>query len=179
MVFSSGAVAAYSCIPVGIFSPANSVVSKYPNRVKRALEYLKSQGNEVVLGELFFNDEGYRTGSIKQRATEINNLLRDEELDVLMSSIGGFDTNSILPHLDYELLENRKRDLVICGFSDITVLLLGMMNRTKSSKIRFLHGPALIPNFGDIEPQFKSITYNSLLDCVSTSKKHIYTVPDS
>lgn len=164
---------------IGIFSPSTSVVSKCPNRVNRALEYLKSQGNELVLGELFFNDEGYRTGSIKQRAAEINNLLKDEDLDVLMSSIGGFDTNSILPHLDYELLENRKRNLVICGFSDITVLLLGAMNRIKSSKIRFLYGPALIPSFGDIEPEFKSITYNSLLDCVLSSKKHIYNVPGS
>lgn len=38
-----------------------------------------------------------------------------------MTSIGGYNCNQLLPHIDYDLIKNNPKKL--CGFSDITALL--------------------------------------------------------
>ncbi len=164
---------------IGIFSASAPMASKYPHRAKRAIEFLKDNGHEIVLGNLFYQNQNYRTGTIQQRAQEFNELLKNDDLDVLMSSIGGVNTNSILPYLDYESLSHRSTPLVVCGFSDTTALLLAIQNKVKNPLVRLFYGPALIPSFGDIEPEFKTITYESFLTCLHSSKDYFYVVPKS
>ena len=45
-----------------------------------------------------------------------------------MASIGGNNTNSILPYIDYEYL--KKHPKIIIGYSDTTALLLGIYAKT-------------------------------------------------
>ena len=64
-----------------------------------------------------------------------------------MSVIGGSNSNSLLPYLDYEAL---KRDpKIIIGYSDVTALLLGIHART--GLVTF-YGPALVASFGELSP---------------------------
>ncbi len=64
-----------------------------------------------------------------------------------MSVIGGNNSNSLLPHLDFDAL---KRDpKIVIGYSDVTALLLGIHART--GLVTF-YGPALVASFGELSP---------------------------
>lgn len=71
-------------------------------RYNRGKEYLASKGIRVIDGQLFGKQDYYRSGSIKERADEFNQLLYNDDVQVLMAAIGGYNSNSILPYIDYE-----------------------------------------------------------------------------
>lgn len=64
-----------------------------------------------------------------------------------MSVIGGSNSNSLLPYLDFDAL---KRDpKIVIGYSDVTALLLGIHAQT--GLVTF-YGPALVASFGELSP---------------------------
>ncbi|HAS3151713.1 TPA: LD-carboxypeptidase, partial [Vibrio cholerae] len=89
----------------------------------------------------------YRSGSIRERAEELNQLIRDPNVRCIMSTIGGNNSNSLLPYIDYEALRNDPK--IIIGYSDVTALLLGIYAQT--GLITF-YGPALVASFGEYPP---------------------------
>ena len=64
-----------------------------------------------------------------------------------MASIGGNNTNSILPYIDYEYL--KKHPKIIIGYSDTTALLLAIY--AKTGLVTF-YGPAVASSFGELPP---------------------------
>lgn len=148
---------------VGVFSSSSPVSATVPIRYNRGKEYLLSKGIHVIDGNLFGKRDYYRSGSIKERADEFNQLLYNDDVDILMAAIGGFNTNSILPYIDYEHL--KKHPKIIVGYSDTTALLLGIY--AKTGLVTF-YGPALASSFGEFPPfvdatldYFKDITDNN------------------
>ena len=70
-----------------------------------------------------------------------------------MSTIGGMNSNSLLPYIDYDAFLNNPK--IMIGYSDATALLLGIYVKTG---IPTFYGPALVPSFGEFEP-FVNCTY--------------------
>ncbi len=62
---------------IGFFSPSSPATAFAPNRFQRAKAYLKAQGFELVEGSLTGKSDYYRSGSIRERAEELNQLIRD------------------------------------------------------------------------------------------------------
>ena len=85
---------------IGVFSASSPVSADSPTRYLRGKQYLQRQGFRVMDGKLFGKADSYRSGSIRERAEELNDLLHDDRVDVLMASIGGNNTNSILADFD-------------------------------------------------------------------------------
>jgi len=142
-------------VTIGVFSSSSPISATVPVRYNRGKEYLKSKGIVVVDGKLFGKQDYYRSGSIKERADEFNELLYNDDVQVVMASIGGNNTNSILPYIDYEYLKNHPK--IIIGYSDTTALLLGIY--AKTGLITF-YGPALASSFGEFPP-FVDWTFNN------------------
>ena len=105
-------------------------------------------------GSLYGKQDYYRSGSIKERADEFNQLLYREDVQVLMAAIGGNNTNAILPYIDYEYLKQHPK--IIIGYSDTTALLLGIY--AKTGLVTF-YGPALASSFGELPP-FVDMTFD-------------------
>jgi len=61
---------------IGIFSPSSPITYSCPNRFRRAKGYLQSKGFKIIEGSLTEKYDFYRSGSIMQRAEELNNLIR-------------------------------------------------------------------------------------------------------
>lgn len=80
------------------------------------------------MGSYTEKKDNYRSGTIQERAQEFNQLLYNEDVQILMASIGGNNTNSILPYIDYEYL--KKHPKIIIGYSDVTALLLAIYAKT-------------------------------------------------
>lgn len=120
---------------IGVFFPSIPVAAE---RVDRAASFLRERGFRVKLGSLYGKKDGYRSGSARERAAELNALLHDGEVDCLMAVSGGYVSNAMLPYLDYEYLKAHPK--VIVGFSDVTALLLGIYAQTN---LVTFYGPVL------------------------------------
>lgn len=157
---------------IGFFTPSSPVTVFAPNRFQRAKSYLESKGFELVSGSLTGKSDNYRSGSIQDRAEELNQLIRDPSVRCIMSTIGGNNSNALLPYIDYEALQNDPK--IIIGYSDVTALLLGIYAQT--GLITF-YGPALVASFGEFPPLVDE-TFDSFIEILSfESNLHSYCMP--
>ena len=161
-------------ITIGVFSPSSPISATTPIRYERGIRYLQSKGYKVVNGSLYGKRDFYRSGSIQERAREFNELLYDPSIDVLMAAIGGNNTNSILPYIDYEYLKNNPK--VIVGYSDVTALLLAIY--AKTGLVTF-YGPTVAASFGEFPPFFVDWTFQEFDDLMkgSTPVPYLYEQP--
>lgn len=145
---------AYPGCVVGVFSSSSPVSCTAPTRYARGRRYLEAKGFRVVDGALCGRQDHYRSGGIAQRAAEFNALLHNDHVQILMASIGGNNTNSILPYIDYDYLKAHPK--IIVGYSDVTALLLAVY--AKTGLVTF-YGPALAASFGELPP-YVDTTYD-------------------
>jgi len=159
---------------IGFFSASSPVTATAPHRFERAKTFLHNKGFNLKAGQLTGKTDFYRSGSIQARAEELNQLIRDPAVRCIMSTIGGMNSNAILPYLDYEAL--RADPKIIIGYSDITALLLGIYAQT--GLITF-YGPALVASFGEFPPLVNA-TYASFVDILVNplAEDYHYTLPE-
>lgn len=138
---------------IGIFSPSSPITYSCPKRFERAKKYLQEKGFNIIEGSLTEKHDFYRSGGIKERAEELNELIRNPKVKCIMSTIGGMNSNSILPYIDYEAFTRHPK--IIIGYSDVTAILLGIYAQTGISTY---YGPALVASFGELPP-FVDYTY--------------------
>lgn len=138
---------------IGVFSPSSPVTHWAPQRFERSKRFLESKGFKVLEGSLTGRKDGYRSGTIEERAHELNELIRNPEVRCIMTTIGGMNSNSLLPYIDYEALKADPK--LVTGYSDATALLLAIYAKTG---IQPLYGPALVASFGELPP-FVDWTY--------------------
>jgi len=132
---------------VGFFSPSSPATVFAPKRFERAKQFLESKGLVVQAGKLTGKSDFYRSGSIQERVDELNTLIRDPEVRCIISTIGGNNSNALLPYLDYQALKADPK--IIIGYSDVTALLLGIHAQTG---LTTFYGPALVASFGEFPP---------------------------
>jgi muramoyltetrapeptide carboxypeptidase len=138
---------------LAFYSPSSPATAFAPRRTARAVDFLRAQGLRLLPGALTGQRQGYRSGSIDQRAEELNALIRNPDVRCIMSTIGGANSNSLLPYLDYAAL--RADPKIIIGYSDATAILLAIYRRC--GLVTF-YGPALVASFGEYPP-FVDLTY--------------------
>lgn len=148
---------------IAFFSSSSPITAQCPTRLQRAITYLTEKGFNILPGSLTGKSDHYRSGSIQERAAEFNALVQNPDVDCIMSTIGGTNTNSILPYIDYELLQRNPK--VVVGYSDTTALLLAIYEK---ANIETYYGPAFVASFGELPPYvdmsyqyFEDITFHN------------------
>lgn len=129
---------------IGILTPSFPAPSRFRARYERGLAELREMGFTIREGRCAQQDEGYRSASIQERAAELNELLHDEDVTAIISTIGGNNSNSLLPYIDYEQLARHPK--IMMGYSDVTALLMGC--HAKTGVVTY-YGPAIVPSFGE------------------------------
>ncbi|MFB1287720.1 S66 family peptidase, partial [Streptococcus pyogenes] len=94
---------------------------------------------------------GEISGGVQDRAEELNQLI--PRVDVIMTSIGGYNSNSVLKYIDYDLF--KQKSPIFIGYSDTTALALALYKKTGC--ITYL-SQSVISNFGEFEP-FNELNY--------------------
>ena len=135
---------------IGIITPSFPAPMKFRERYQRGIEQLTRMGFRVKEGYCTYESEGYRSASIRDRANEFNQFLHDSEVKAIISTIGGTNSNSLLPYIDYAQL--RRHPKIIMGYSDMTAILLACY--AKTGVVTF-YGPAVVPSFGEYGGMFK------------------------
>ena len=154
---------------IGIFSPSCPATAWIPERTQLAAEFLKKRGAKIVPGTLWGKEAHYRSGSIQERAEELNSLIRDPDIRCIMAASGGYVSNSILPYIDYEAL--RRDPKIIVGYSDVTTVLLAIY--AKTGLVTF-YGPNFISVFGEALP-YSEQSHQYFQEIVSGKSKFPYS----
>ena len=138
---------------IGIFTPSWPATVHAKERYARGKRFMEEKGFIIVEGSLTGKSDGYRSGTPKMRAEELNTLIRDPEIKMIMATIGGSNANSMLPYIDYEAFKATPK--MVVGYSDVTAILLALFAKTGMTTY---YGPALIPSFGEFDP-LVALTY--------------------
>ncbi|MGB3543652.1 S66 peptidase family protein [Rubrivirga sp.] len=140
---------------VGLVSPAGITYSRDDLEVARAT--FAALGLEVVFGDHVLARDGYLAGTDQERAGDVTAMFADTEVDALIALRGGWGCARILPHLDYDVI--RANPKVLCGFSDVASLLLGVYAQTD---LATFHGPNGISNFSTFTTEhFRSVVMSA------------------
>ena len=131
---------------VGIFTPSSPGYALNPGLFENGLRNIEKLGFKVKLGSVTaaLKTQGYRSAPAQERAEEMMELIRDNEVKGLIATIGGTNSSSLIPFLDFDAIRDAKK--VICGFSDITSLHLAI---AKYSDLQTFYGPTAMCWFGD------------------------------
>ena len=133
---------------IGVYAPSSPAHIWFEEKYLFAKKQLENMDFEIVEGDLVKDRvyQGYRTASAKERAEEMMNLVKNKDIDIMMPVIGGYNSGSLLPYLDFDEIEKSKKKFF--GYSDITALQMAILKKTN---LKPIYGGSLIPTFGEYE----------------------------
>jgi muramoyltetrapeptide carboxypeptidase len=71
--------------------------------------------------------DDFDSSSVTSRVSDLHAAFADPEVAGILTVIGGFNSNELLPHLDWDLIAANPK--VFCGYSDITALQNAILAR--------------------------------------------------
>ncbi|NTW61316.1 LD-carboxypeptidase [Candidatus Saccharibacteria bacterium] len=81
---------------------------------------LAELGFKVSFGRNVEQIDDFKSSSIESRIEDLHEAFCDPNVKGILTAIGGFNSNQLFDHIDWELI--RQNPKVLCGFSDITAL---------------------------------------------------------
>ena len=129
---------------IGVISSSSPVASFCPRRLQRGVAELERRGFKVKLGTFAASRYKHTAGTVRQRIADLHAMFADKEVKAIICTIGGYNSNQLLEHIDYDLI--RAHPKIFMGYSDSTVLLNAMF--VKTGLVTYL-GPAVLPQFGE------------------------------
>lgn len=158
---------------IGIISPSCPITHDAPYPSEIAENYLKSKGFSIIKGSLYGRiNSSYRSGTVKDRAEELNELIHNDEIDCIMAVAGGYVSVSMLPYIDYEYLKDHPK--IIVGHSDVTSLLLAI---NKKCGFPTFYGPNLVTSFAH-KDFYRDYSLDCFLKIINHSEACIIEKPD-
>lgn len=152
---------------IALVSPSGSAGSLFPHRMEAATEALQELGFETKeysttrsTGEFNWN-----SGTPEERAEDLMSAFTDEDVDGILTTIGGLTADSILPHLDFEEIKDNPK--FFCGYSDITVIHYAL---NEKANLQTFYGPAAITQFGE-HPEPLEYTVEHFMNAVEREWK--------
>jgi muramoyltetrapeptide carboxypeptidase len=136
-------------------APASS--ESDPSGLSKGISKIREMGFDVSLGDCVrkLRTWGYLSATDAERAGELNEAFRDDEVDAIFCVRGGYGAARLLPYLDYDVMKSKPK--VFLGYSDITALHIAISQRTD---LVTFHGPMIASEMG---ADFSEYTKNSLL----------------
>ncbi|MBK5253169.1 MAG: LD-carboxypeptidase [Peptostreptococcaceae bacterium] len=142
----------------GIVSPASPSENK--SDVVRCVEWLEKNGYKSVVGKNVNKTKGFTAASEEDRAADINEMFSRDDVDVVISTQGGYGSAQLMKYIDFNMIT--KNPKIFVGFSDITSLHL-MLN--KFSNIVTFHGPGIARfNSEELTPYTETQFFKAISD---------------
>lgn len=115
-----------SCVRV--IAPSRSLAIIGTEVRELASRRLGELGLEVSFGDNVEVKDDFNSSSVEARLADLHAAFADPSVDGILTAIGGFNSNQLLPWVDYDLVASHPK--VLCGFSDITALSNALYTRT-------------------------------------------------
>lgn len=125
---------------IGVLAPAaHGGMTDYT----QSLSLLEELGYRIRLAPSATADYGFLAGNDEERAKDLNDFFKDDEIKAILCLRGGYGSARLLDKLDYEMIGKHPKMLI--GFSDITALHAALGEKAHMVTI---HGP-MISSFKD------------------------------
>ncbi|MGE6630386.1 S66 family peptidase [Bacillus sp. NPDC077027] len=105
---------------IRIIAPSRSASILSEKGITQAKKHLEELGLHVSFGEYAFECDLHSSSSVEHRIADLHAAFSDHQVDGILTAIGGFNSNELLPYIDFEMI--RLHPKVFCGYSDITAL---------------------------------------------------------
>jgi len=102
---------------IGIISTARKITIEELNP---AIKTLESWGLQVVLGINLFQEDDQFSGTVVQRANDLQSMIDDNSIKAILCARGGYGTVQIIDAIKFTNLKKNSKWIV--GYSDVTVL---------------------------------------------------------
>jgi muramoyltetrapeptide carboxypeptidase len=131
---------------IGIFTPSSPAYIDCEGLFTNGIRNLEACGFKSKQGHVTSRrmGQGYRSASPQDRAKEFMDLILDPDVHGLMSTIGGYNSSSMIPYLDFQAIRASRKP--ICGYSDVTSLHASILT---AAGLRTFYGPSVMCWFGD------------------------------
>lgn len=114
---------------IRIVSPSSSIerVGGFEANLA-AKERLEGLGFTLSFSQHYFENDLFHSASIASRVADLEAAFADEAVQAILTTIGGFNCNELLPYLDYAKVASHPK--IFCGYSDTTALLNAIYAKT-------------------------------------------------
>lgn len=112
---------------IRVIAPSRNASILSKEGIELAKERLERLGFHVSFGNYIFEDDLQHSSSIEHRIEDLHAAFADPHVKAILTVIGGFNSNELLPYLDYELIRNNPK--IFCGYSDITAIATAITAR--------------------------------------------------
>jgi len=129
-------------ITVGLATPASNVPED--EDLLAAMDFVRSLGFEAKAAPNLRSRKQYLAGTDQQRASDLNTLFADSDVDAIFCVRGGYGSGRLLRDLDYDMIARNPK--ILMGYSDITAILNAIHLRTG---LLTFHGPIAGDNMSD------------------------------
>ena len=115
---------------VRVVTPARSLALPWMSDELKELarQRLEALGLAVTFGKHVNERDAFDSTSIEYRVEDLHDAFADPSVKLILTVIGGYNSNQLLRFLDYDLI--RKNPKRLCGFSDITALASAIYAKT-------------------------------------------------
>ena len=131
---------------IGIVTPSVPSPAVAPRRFARGIVELERLGFRVRVAANARGSRGHRSGTIDERVADLHELFGEPDVHAILCAIGGFNSNSLLEELDYDLI--RANPKVFVGYSDVTALHAGIWSQTG---LAVCLGPSLLVQLAEFD----------------------------
>ena len=113
---------------IRVVSPATSLAFILEEQRTISVERLGGIGLECSFSENAEVRDEFESSPVAARVSDLHAAFSDPNVKGLLTTLGGYSSNQLLGHLDYDLI--RENPKVLCGYSDITALATTIHART-------------------------------------------------
>lgn len=107
---------------VRVITPASSLALPWigSDLKQLAQQRLEALGLTVTFGKYVNESDLFYSTTVEHRIEDLHDAFADSSVKLILSVIGGYNSNQLLQYIDYDRIKNNPKRL--CGFSDITAL---------------------------------------------------------
>lgn len=120
---------------IGILCCSDGQKSTYEKKLKFLADTLSEIGLVPVFGQYIYATESVFGAPAKERAKELMDFYRDDEIKGIFDISGGDLANGILPYLDYELIGQSSK--IFWGYSDLTTVINAIYAKTGKASVLY------------------------------------------
>lgn len=113
---------------VRVVSPAASLGLISQDQRETAEERLASLGLRITYSENGETRDRFDSAPVEARVSDLHDAFSDPNVKGMLTTLGGYNSSQLLPHLDYGLIRDNPK--VLCGYSDITALATAIHAKT-------------------------------------------------
>lgn len=113
---------------IAIISPADSIRSCSSIKDLSQIRIESEYGVHIQYGKNCFDFDTNEYTSVQKRVADIHDAFSNHDINAIITSTGGYNSNDLLPLIDWDLVKNNPK--IFMGSSDITVILNAIYAKT-------------------------------------------------